>query len=1139
MIQRKFKIKNIFSINKKAALFLLAAVLGVGISFWSRTNTAKADYAQGTLQITSLNPSPIVDGQEFKINAQFNYSGTPQVPLSQLKTMNVYVCTYQDATAKKLGDCRKANQNTERSPQFFQSIVYPNFPSTATNSGSFNFDVTDNTIGGFPYIVLEIFGTATSGYTNNGGYGANAGLNGSAMQTTYTAISAPFSVANAVQADPNSVNIGVQLVNGVTEYKVDALVGGHVQGNQPGAFYTYRWTFTINGQPLNFNPGDVNSFTQNFNFKDSQGNIGDYVIKLHVFNNSVSVGTATYPLKVATSAAVAQVTPPASAADGSNPILTFLKDIIGGLVFFLSTVLYEIIRLIFTPLIMTVLSIAPHTPSFSAVILTVWVFVRNVVNILFILALIALGLATLLRVDNDHLNYKHLIPNLVMMAILVNFSLVIAQLILGVADTVQAQFLPNNADVINNLARELLLQPVINNFSGVLSPGTWTEIISSIIYMLFGMGAFIAFGLIAAFLVLRIVGLWLLLMLSPVAYAANVLPWTHDIAHEWWHRFLAYSFFTPILAFFLHACAVLVVAQSSFIGSVTQSAVSVSSAQNHAQFIYNILSGTLVLICLYAGLMVSQKFHVAGAHWVVEKVEKGVHAGAHMVGAEALRWKNENITNKLLEAGRARQGTLAGRILNAAGSATALGATWKARQARVHHKQERTATETAGLLAQASEYRATHGAVDNRSDVKALEAEARKNAEAFLNDDVGQSARGIAALAHTLEHHPEEAYLMEARIMALFKNKRLKDVASDLIQKYGIDPNGELNGTNYSKLMDKLMGTGSRAQKFKAMVMSQEGKNLNYYWATYPAKEVNGKFVSGHTDIKSVLEKPEEDGGDPSKIRLMNNFAPVKSDGSIDTGYGVNAVQYENVDRAKTSEPNELMSPDALKPDYIEPGQAADHKKHYHPSYLFQLSRLGESSAQELLRLQPSEFRKMFKVKGIDKATGAWIFENKEAAEMFERDMTEVAKDSSGNPVPDQNDKPVRVVRKGLERLVAIGSNAMNGIGRVQETTQDGVGYMYEGDNKLEYKHVFRSYEQGQDVSKIHYAPGADKGIEDYIKPGAREITWTNNAEREQAINNRVVAAGSQADVPYTSEIASKLKGKEGDNASTNHRTRT
>src|SRR5690606_27524308 len=137
----------------------------------------------------------------------------------------------------------------------------------------------------------------------------------------------------------------------------------------------------------------------------------------------------------------------------------------------------------------------------------------------------------------------------------INFSLVFARVILGVANTLQAQFLPESAEVMNSLTAQLIVEPNSNLYNTTFA-GSFPEIVASIFLMIFAIGAFFAMVSILAFLVIRTIALWVLLLTSPLAYGLRILPATKAYSTKWWSEFLKYAFFTPILGFFLTIAAV-------------------------------------------------------------------------------------------------------------------------------------------------------------------------------------------------------------------------------------------------------------------------------------------------------------------------------------------------------------------------------------------------------------------------------------------------------------------------------------------------------------------------------------------------------------------------------------------------------
>src|SRR3989338_10270955 len=61
--------------------------------------------------------------------------------------------------------------------------------------------------------------------------------------------------------------------------------------------------------------------------------------------------------------------------------------------------------------------------------------------------------------------------------------------------------------------------------------------ISKLVLALVMLTSFLA---IAGLLVIRMVGLWVLVILSPVAYALNIVPATAIYAKKWWETFVKY-----------------------------------------------------------------------------------------------------------------------------------------------------------------------------------------------------------------------------------------------------------------------------------------------------------------------------------------------------------------------------------------------------------------------------------------------------------------------------------------------------------------------------------------------------------------------------------------------------------------------
>jgi hypothetical protein len=345
--------------------------------------------------------------------------------------------------------------------------------------------------------------------------------------------------------------------------------------------------------------------------------------------------------------------------NGKNSIATLINEIIGTIVQFIQYTLYSIFSFLIAPLISALLSIHPYKDSFVAVIYPGWIVVRNICNIFFILALIIIAMATLFRIEAYQ--YKHLIVQLIIAALLINFSLVIAQAILGLADTVQAQFLGNNVTAINTLAKNLMVNnnsslfntALTNANAGTVNGSLFIGTMQNLFWLALTIGSFCVFSAIAVFLFIRIVALWVLLLVSPIAYAAGVLPSTAGYRGTWWQNFLKYAFFTPIMAFFLNLTVVMVSnAKNNAVLQDIINSSNITSAPGIANLVIQIGSNVLILIFLLAGIKVAEQSGTLGAGKIAEWAQKGLFSpfgaagfGAKVAGGYAGRRWNEITSN--------------------------------------------------------------------------------------------------------------------------------------------------------------------------------------------------------------------------------------------------------------------------------------------------------------------------------------------------------------------------------------------------------------------------------------------------------------------------------------------------------------
>lgn len=231
-----------------------------------------------------------------------------------------------------------------------------------------------------------------------------------------------------------------------------------------------------------------------------------------------------------------------------------------GLVSFFSYALLSIIGLIIT----VVASGTNYILKMNMEVLTNptvqigWTICRDIANLGFVLVLIIIALATVLRFQSY--GYQKLLIKLIAAAIIVNFSLTIAGFILDFTNVVASFFINkafgNLGDIASGLANVFQPQLFLNSVSNVTTTGGIDFLINSIMHMTTGaIFSLLTLIILICFMILfliRYVFLVILLVVSPIAWLMWTLPDTQSLYKKWWTKFLHWCFFAPACLFFLY-----------------------------------------------------------------------------------------------------------------------------------------------------------------------------------------------------------------------------------------------------------------------------------------------------------------------------------------------------------------------------------------------------------------------------------------------------------------------------------------------------------------------------------------------------------------------------------------------------------
>lgn len=252
-----------------------------------------------------------------------------------------------------------------------------------------------------------------------------------------------------------------------------------------------------------------------------------------------------------------------------------------------------------------------------------WKFVRDIVNIFFILGLLYIAFSFVFQLDS-HGNSKAIIK-LIMAALLVNFSFPITRVIIDLANVPMYFFLQmilgdgNNAAValsssLSASHLDKILLPNADSVSGWIFDTTITDILVGIIF-LFIFGVTI---LVFAFQFLcRIIGLVILLILSPIGFVANYIPGLKEkgFGKKWWDKFLDYALFGPAAIFMLVLATNFMAAVSGASSGNPYGSLSglASSSTAEPSLIASIVLFFIPITMLWFAMGVSKNFSIAGA----------------------------------------------------------------------------------------------------------------------------------------------------------------------------------------------------------------------------------------------------------------------------------------------------------------------------------------------------------------------------------------------------------------------------------------------------------------------------------------------------------------------------------------------
>lgn len=290
-------------------------------------------------------------------------------------------------------------------------------------------------------------------------------------------------------------------------------------------------------------------------------------------------------------------------------------------------------------------------------VLVAWGILRDIANMLLLFGFIFLGVATIL--NTDKFPTRRAIPQLLIFAVLMNFSLFACEAVIDVtngmssliytqADPTGTQCLAGatNADgtscsflnygIAGHIMQSTGLSSIWQNANATPNPAA-----------MLGLAIFATIGAIVCFaaaimLVVRLVTLTFLMVASPIGFAGMAIPFFQKFASDWWNRVIHQSFFAPIMFLLMFISLKIADTFTSGSGGVN-GGLAGSVAGGLGSAVTNPSTDTVgvilifMLVCgfLLASIIVAHRFGAMGAQGAIGFSKKIVLGGYGWAGRTA------------------------------------------------------------------------------------------------------------------------------------------------------------------------------------------------------------------------------------------------------------------------------------------------------------------------------------------------------------------------------------------------------------------------------------------------------------------------------------------------------------------------
>jgi hypothetical protein len=264
---------------------------------------------------------------------------------------------------------------------------------------------------------------------------------------------------------------------------------------------------------------------------------------------------------------------------------------------------------------------------------------QDFVNLSLVVILIYIAFAIALRLGD--LNAKKLLFRLIAIAFLVNFAPVVVGLIVDASNIFMNFFLVNIGESFSNMGNMFYgrSESLSNNLSQLFTFSGQTYLITqALILVALNLVTGISMFLFAGVFTVRYLIIWILVILSPLAFVAWILPATNKYWKMWWNNLVHWSIIGIPLAFALYLSA----RAMEILPSVMHTNMTSEGLEPQTVGLLNeVFPYFVVAIILFAGFSIGLTTSAAGANiamnytkkggqWAASKVRKGTGTATTM-----------------------------------------------------------------------------------------------------------------------------------------------------------------------------------------------------------------------------------------------------------------------------------------------------------------------------------------------------------------------------------------------------------------------------------------------------------------------------------------------------------------------------